>query len=174
MNLFQFTYYNCIQFFRNFLIISWRFRCRDKKKIRKQQGVIADMSCGIIMVMQIECQRNVIHHDFLDSHGGWHLKIPPLIIAPAACYCENKESTTSCEGEPYFDPRDRKTKWTRQPLGTRDISSHNREPVGYWLFDPNVKYRQSFYFNMFPCLFHFKRSIGTLVYLIVTLQIKAG
>lgn len=98
-------YYNCIQLFRNFLIISLRFRCRDKeKKLRKQQRVIADMSYGIITVMQIECQRNVIYHDFLDSHGGWHLKILPLIIAPAARYCENKESSTSREREPYFDP----------------------------------------------------------------------
>lgn len=61
----------------------------------------------IIIVMQIECQRNVIYHDFLDSHGGWHLKILPLIIAPAT-RCENKES--SREGELRFDPRDRKVK----------------------------------------------------------------
>jgi len=62
------------------------------------------------MTMQIECQRNVIYHDFLDSHGGWHLRILPLIIAPAARYCENKESSTSREGESRFDSRDRKVK----------------------------------------------------------------
>lgn len=72
--------------------------------MRNQQRVVANVTCGIIMVMQIECQRNVIYHDFLDSHGGWHLKIFPLIIAPTARYCKNKESSTSCEGKTRFDP----------------------------------------------------------------------
>lgn len=33
------------------------------------------------MEMQIECQRDAIYHDFLDSHGGWHLRIVPLSLA---------------------------------------------------------------------------------------------
>lgn len=60
------------------------------------------------MVMQIGCQRDAIYHDFLDSHGGWHLKIFSLIIARRPPV--NVKTKEYDEGDLRFDSRDTKVK----------------------------------------------------------------
>lgn len=155
---------DCSSWFFNYFLEVQGAQRKERKNAKERQRVVAEVSRGIITVIQIERQRNVIYHDFLDNHGGWHLKILPLIIAPAARYCENKESSTNREKESRVSIlRDRKVKWARQPLGTRDISPYNREPAGCWLFDPNVGYKRSSCF--FPYFFHFEISINTLAYI---------
>lgn len=96
----------------NFLIIPPRVKGRNEN--RESGKDITDALRIIIMEMQIGCQRDAIYHNFLDSHGGWHLKILSLIIARRPLV---NVKTKEHEGEPRFDSRDIKVKRMRQPLG---------------------------------------------------------
>lgn len=61
---------NC--FLKSFYLIILS-RVKGRNENRESDRDMADASRIIIVEMQIGCQRDAIYHNFLDSHGGWHL-----------------------------------------------------------------------------------------------------